>query len=162
MVALTDLPHRFTEEAPAHARQRQLVESLCRPGVLDSGAEPATLMETHISYVLLAGAYAYKIKKAVILQFLNFSTVAARRHDCHEELRLNRPLAPSIYLDVVEITGTVESPAIGGDGSVLEYALKMRRFRQDGLREAYEVGAQRYDGDIARDRGRRWSDSHQA
>ena len=90
-------------------------------------------METHISYVLLTGTYAYKIKKAVDLQFLDFSTLAARRHDCHEELRLNRPLAPSVYLDVVAITGTVEAPAIGGDGPVLEYALKMRQFRQDGL-----------------------------
>ena len=90
-------------------------------------------METHISYVLLTGAYAYKIKKAVNLQFLDFSTLAARRHDCHEELRLNRPLAPSVYLDVVAITGTVDAPAIGGDGPVLEYALKMRQFRQDGL-----------------------------
>ena len=133
MVALTDGPHRVTTEAPAQPDQRQLVQSLCRPGVLDSGTQPVDVMETHISYVLLAGAYAYKIKKAVNLQFLDFSTLAARRHDCHEELRLNRPLAPSVYLDVVAITGTVEAPAIGGDGPVLEYALKMRQFRQDGL-----------------------------
>ena len=79
------------------------------------------------------GNYAYKIKKAVDLQFLDFSTLAARRHDCDEELRLNRPLAPSVYLDVVAITGTVDAPVIGGDGPVLEYALKMRQFRQDGL-----------------------------
>jgi aminoglycoside phosphotransferase family enzyme/predicted kinase len=133
MVALTHLPHRFTGQAPAQPDQRQLVESLCQPGVLDSGTEPVTLMETHISYVLLTGEFAYKIKKAVNLQFLDFSTLAARRHDCHEELRLNRTLAPSVYLDVVAITGTVDAPVIGDDGPVLEYALKMRQFRQDGL-----------------------------
>jgi aminoglycoside phosphotransferase family enzyme/predicted kinase len=133
MPALTEIVHRPAGEAPAQPDQRQLVESLSQPGVLDEGPEPVTLMETHISYVLLTGAHAYKIKKAVNLQFLNFSTLAARRHDCHEELRLNRPLAPSVYLDVVAITGTVEAPVVGGDGPVLEYALKMRRFRQDGL-----------------------------
>jgi len=133
MVALTDAPHRVTKEAPAQPDQRQLVQSLCRPGILDSGTQPVDVMETHISYVLLAGAYAYKIKKAVNLQFLDFSTLSARRRDCLEELRLNRPLAPSVYLDVVAITGTMEAPAIGGDGPVLEYALKMRQFRQDGL-----------------------------
>src|SRR6188508_2055343 len=127
MVALTHMPRRLTRDAPAQPDQRQLIESLCQPGILDSGGEPVTLMETHISYVLLTGAYAYKIKKAVNLQFLDFSTLAARRHDCHEELRLNRPLAPSVYLDVVAITGTVDTPVIGGDGPVLEYALKMRQ-----------------------------------
>jgi aminoglycoside phosphotransferase family enzyme/predicted kinase len=133
MAAVTDVPDRVTGEAPAQPDQRQLVDSLCRPGVLDSGTEPVAVMETHISYVLLTGTYAYKIKKAVNLQFLDFSTLAARRHDCHEELRLNRPLAPTVYLDVVAITGTVEAPTIGGEGAVLEYALRMRQFRQDGL-----------------------------
>jgi aminoglycoside phosphotransferase family enzyme/predicted kinase len=133
MIALKDWPHRLTGDAPPQPDQRQLVESLRKPGLLDSGTEPATVMETHISYVLLTGQYAYKIKKAVALQFLDFSTLDARRRSCDEELRLNRPLAPSVYLDVVTITGTVDAPVIGGDGPVLEYALRMRQFRQDGL-----------------------------
>src|SRR4029077_427684 len=100
---------------------------------LGTEAKRIDLLETHISYVLLTGTYAFKIKKAVDLQFLDFSTLAARRHYCEEELRLNRPLAPSVYLDVVAITGTVETPVIGGNGPVLEYALRMRQFSQDAL-----------------------------
>lgn len=86
------------------------------------------LIETHISWVLLAGEYAYKIKKPVDLGFLDFSTLALRREACNEEIRLNRRLAPDYYLGVVEITGTPERPHFGGAGVCFEYAVKMRRF----------------------------------
>ena len=75
---------------------------------------PATtieLIETHISWVLLAGEFAYKIKKPVALGFLNFSTLEARRHFCDEELRLNRAIAPQLYLEVLPITGTPAAPS---------------------------------------------------
>ncbi len=135
MVALKDVPCRFAGEAPAQLDQAKLIESLRHSAIFvpRGGAEPVSVIETHISYVLLTGPYAYKIKKAVDLQFLNFSTLAARRHYCEEELRLNRPLAPSVYLTVVAITGTVDAPVIGGDGPVLEYAVKMRQFGPDAL-----------------------------
>jgi aminoglycoside phosphotransferase family enzyme/predicted kinase len=113
--------------------QAPLVQSLRNPAVFGPEAERVTLIETHISYVLLTGPYAYKIKKAVDLQFLDFTTLDARRYYCHEELRLNRLMAPSIYLDVVPITGTVEAPVIGGDGPAMEYAVKMRQFGQEAL-----------------------------
>lgn len=87
------------------------------------------LIETHISSVILAGAYAYKIKKPLDLGFLDFSTLERRRFCCEEEIRLNSRLAEDIYLQVVEITGTAEQPAIGGKGEVIEYAVKMRRFQ---------------------------------
>lgn len=92
------------------------------------GAGSVELHETHISWVLLAGDFAYKIKKPVKLPFLDFSTLAARRHFCDEELRLNRRLAPSLYLEVIEIHDTPGGPAFGGEGPVVEAALKMRRF----------------------------------
>ena len=135
MVALKDVPDRLTGEGPAQRDQAKLVESLQNSAVFGprGGAEPVSVIETHISYVLLTGPYAYKIKKAVDLQFLNFSTLAARRHYCDEELRLNRSLAPSVYLDVVAITGTVDAPVIGGEGPVLEYAVKMRQFGPGAL-----------------------------
>jgi aminoglycoside phosphotransferase family enzyme/predicted kinase len=91
------------------------------------------VIETHISYVLLTGRYAYKIKKAVNLGFLDFTTLAARHFYCHRELQLNRRLAPALYLEVVAITGTPGAPRIGGDGPVLEYAVKMLEFPQDAL-----------------------------
>ena len=113
--------------------QATLVQSLRNPAVFGLEAGQVTLIETHISYVLLTGAYAYKIKKAVDLEFLDFTTLDARRHYCEEELRLNRQTAPSVYLDVVPITGTAEAPVIGGDGPALEYAVRMRQFCQDAL-----------------------------
>ncbi len=91
------------------------------------------LIETHISSVLLAGGFAYKIKKPVDLGFLDFSTLERRRHFCQEEVRLNRRLEPEIYLEVVPVTGTLDAPRIGGDVPVLDYAVRMRRFDQDGV-----------------------------
>jgi aminoglycoside phosphotransferase family enzyme/predicted kinase len=90
-------------------------------------------IDTHISWVLLAGDYAYKIKKPVAPGFLDFSTLAARHHFCLEELRLNRATAPQLYLEVLPLTGTPAAPRIGGDGAPFEYVLKMRRFAQDDL-----------------------------
>jgi aminoglycoside phosphotransferase family enzyme/predicted kinase len=91
------------------------------------------LVETHISWVLLTGDYAYKVKKPVDLGFANFSTLALRRRYCEEELRLNRRLAPEIYLEVVALRETGEGPRIAGKGKILDYAVKMRQFPQSTL-----------------------------
>lgn len=92
-------------------------------------------VETHISDVFLTGSYAYKLKKPLSLGFLDFSTLERRRHCCEEELRLNRRLAPDLYLAVVPIVAGASGPRIGGDGPVLDYAVQMRQFDQDGLLE---------------------------
>jgi len=91
------------------------------------------LLETHISWVLLAGDYAWKIKKPVNFGFLDFSTLEQRRFYCEEELRLNGRLAPRMYLEVVPVCGTDDAPELGGEGEPLDYAVKMRRFDQSGL-----------------------------
>ncbi len=91
------------------------------------------MVETHISYVLLAGDFAYKFKKAVNLGFLDFTTLELRQRYCEQELRLNRRLAPDLYLDVIAVTGSIAQPVIAGAGPVLEYAVKMRRFPSGGL-----------------------------
>ncbi len=113
--------------------QVQLVATLREPARHGRTCCDVGLIETHISYVLLTGEYAYKIKKAVALGFLDFTTRDARLRYCLEELRLNRRLAPALYLDVVAITGTIDDPVIGGSGAPIEYAVKMREFPQDGL-----------------------------
>lgn len=95
--------------------------------------QPVDRLETHISWVLLAGDYAYKIKKAVDLGFLDFSTLEKRRFYCAEELRLNRRLAPDLYLEVVPIAGSADHPVLDGPGPAVEYAVKMRRFPQSCL-----------------------------
>ena len=117
-----------TQALPTDA---SLVEALLRADAFPHPADDIELMETHISWVVLAGNYAYKIKKPVVLDFLDFGTLAKRRHFCEEELRLNRPWAPELYLDVVAITGPAAEPVIGGDGEALEYAVRMLRFDQD-------------------------------
>jgi aminoglycoside phosphotransferase family enzyme len=76
----------------------------------------AEVIETHISWLLLTGAFAWKLKKPITLPFLDYGTAARRRHFCHEELRLNRRFAPDLYLGV---------EAVGDSG---ECAVKMRRF----------------------------------
>jgi hypothetical protein len=95
--------------------------------------QPVDRLETHISWVLLAGDYAYKIKKAVDLGFLDFSTLEKRRFYCAEELRLNRRLAPDLYLEVVPIAGSNAHPVLNGPGTAIEYAVMMRRFPQSCL-----------------------------
>ena len=120
--------------APSEAVKAQaaLVDVLRNPALYE-GVKQVTVLETHISYVLLTGRYAYKIKKAVDLGFLDYRTLDARRFYCEEELRLNRRLAPDVYLDVLAVTGSGRSPAFGGDGQAIEYAVKMREFEQDAL-----------------------------
>jgi len=95
--------------------------------------QPVQLVETHISWVLLTDTLAYKVKKPVQLGFVDFSTIALRKHFCEEELRLNRRLAPSLYLRVVPICGSAEAPCIDGAGDAIDYALCMRRFAPGAL-----------------------------
>ena len=98
-----------------------------------SQSRPVRLVETHISWVLLADTTAYKIKKPVRLPFLDFTTLAARRRYCDEELRLNRRLAPSLYLDAVDVCEGPEGPRFGGVGRVRDVAVRMRRFPDGAL-----------------------------
>jgi aminoglycoside phosphotransferase family enzyme/predicted kinase len=108
-----------------------LVESLLEPACYPHPVDRVEVLETHISYVLLAGEFAYKIKKPVRLAFLDFSSLQARRFYCEEEVRLNRRTAPDLYLGVVAIGG--EPPAFGPCETPVEYAVKMKRFSQEGL-----------------------------
>ena len=80
--------------------------------------------------MLLAGAFAYKIKKAVDLGFVDYLSLERRRFFCAEELRLNARLAPALYLDVCAISGCAAEPCFGEAGAAIEYAVKMSRFDQ--------------------------------
>ncbi len=113
--------------------QERLVCALRDAAASDAGGGSVAVIETHISHVLLTGQFAYKIKKPVGLGFVDFRTLESRRFYCEEELRLNRRLAPELYLDVVAITGSVAAPTLCGSGPAIEYAVKMREFPQDAL-----------------------------
>jgi aminoglycoside phosphotransferase family enzyme/predicted kinase len=106
------------------------ITALLAPDQFDHPVAAIELIETHISWVILTGDFVYKIKKPVDFGFLNFTTLAQRQFYCEEELRLNRRLAPDIYLDVMPVRGTLASPHFGGTGEVVDYAVKMRQFPQ--------------------------------
>jgi len=110
-----------------------LIDALRDPRCYPHPVQHLQLIETHISWVVLTGSYAYKLKKPVNLGFLDFRTLAARRFYCEEELRLNRRLEAGLYLDVVTVNQGLKGPEIGGPGPVVEYAVKMRQFGQEGL-----------------------------
>lgn len=95
--------------------------------------EPIELIQTHVSYVLLTGEFAYKVKKPVNFGFLDFSTLDKRHHFCEEELRLNQRGAAALYLAVLPITQTGDQFHLEGTGEVVEYAVKMRQFPQETL-----------------------------
>ncbi|MEX2224288.1 MAG: AAA family ATPase [Candidatus Rokuibacteriota bacterium] len=109
------------------SRLPRLVERLLDPARYPHPADRVELVETHISWVLLAGDRVYKIKKPVNLGFLDFTTLARRRRFCHDEVRLNRRLAADIYLGVVEIKGSARAPRFEGPGRAIEVAVVMRR-----------------------------------
>ena len=114
-----------------------LIQAMLKPSFYPHAAPgPIHLVQTHISYVVLTGEYAYKMKKPVDLGFLDFSTLDKRRHYCHEELRLNKLSAPALYLEVlpiVEMDGGYRFAAPGEDEDAVEYALKMRQFDEGQL-----------------------------
>ncbi len=114
----------------ASEQNTPLINALLNPAFYDHPVSSCQLIETHISWVILTGDFAYKVKKPVDFGFLDFSSLQKRKYYCEEELRLNRRLAPNIYLDVVAIVGTPEAPSLTGPGNVIEYAVKMAQFSQ--------------------------------
>ncbi|SFN24282.1 hypothetical protein SAMN05216386_0079 [Nitrosospira briensis] len=116
-----------TDELKEGDVQSRLIGALMDRRRYPHAVKTVRVVETHISWVLLAGRYAYKIKKSVDLGFLNFTGLASRRHYCDEEIRLNRRLAPQIYLGVIPIGGTPEMPEFNATPAI-EYAVRMRRF----------------------------------
>jgi hypothetical protein len=95
--------------------------------------ERVDLVQTHISYVFLAGDFVYKVKKPVDLGFLDFTTLDKRRHFCQEEMRLNRRLCPGIYLDVVPVAYVEGKVAVDATGTVVDYAVKMKRLPEERM-----------------------------
>lgn len=110
----------------------RLIGALSRTEAYAHPVGAVEVHQTHISVVFLAGQFAYKIKKSVNLGFVDFSTLEKRKHFCDEEVRLNRRLAPRVYLGVVPVTTTPLTPSpsppagrgedlrFGGDGPIVE------------------------------------------
>ncbi|TVQ89278.1 MAG: hypothetical protein EA400_07775 [Chromatiaceae bacterium] len=160
----------------AHAAHAVLIEALCDPAAYPHPVARVQVIETHISSILLAGPWVYKLKRPVSLGFVDLSTRAARQRDCLEELRLNRRLAPGLYRDLVPIRragrrawiGTPLPSAAGGSVDALagplagefEWAVRMRRFPQAALLSARPLD-QPEDGSLIEDIAARIADLHQ-
>ncbi|WP_299183565.1 bifunctional aminoglycoside phosphotransferase/ATP-binding protein [uncultured Neptuniibacter sp.] len=110
-----------------------LIDSLNNAAIYPHPVEQIEVIETHISWLILTGNYAYKIKKPVDFGFLDFTTLAKRQHFCEEELRLNQRLAPDIYQKVIAIGGTPDTPTLNPhEGEeIIEYAVQMRQFNPE-------------------------------
>ncbi len=112
----------------------QMIAGLCRPEAYSHGPECVDLVQTHISWVFLAGDLVFKVKKPVDYGFLDFTSLEKRRHFCGEEVRLNRRLCPDLYLGVEPLTLDGEGRVrMGGPGEPLDYAVKMKRMPSDGM-----------------------------
>jgi aminoglycoside phosphotransferase family enzyme len=107
---------------------RAKVACLSRPESYPDKPAAVEVVQTHMSVVFLTGQHAWKLKKPVRHEFLDFSTLEARRADCEEELRLNRRLARDVYLEIVPLVVTPKGAlCLGGDGVPVEWLVKMRR-----------------------------------
>src|ERR1039457_1626324 len=112
---------------------RTTLKSLLKPDAYPEAVTGVELVQTHVSYIFLTDRYAYKIKKPVDFGFLNFSTIDRRRFYCNEEVRLNRRLCPDIYEGVVELRETPAGAAFYGTGTIIDYAVKMKRLPADRM-----------------------------
>jgi aminoglycoside phosphotransferase family enzyme/predicted kinase len=108
-----------------------LIDGLSRPDAYPHPADRVEVRQTHISAVFLAGDFVYKLKKPVDLGFVDFRDPSRRRHFCDEEVRLNRRLAPDVYLGVVPVTDGPAGLRVGGDGEPVEWAVRMIRLPDD-------------------------------
>jgi len=109
------------------------IEAMLSPEAYPHPAGKVKLIQTHISYVFLAGDFVYKVKKPVDLGFLDFTTLEKRRHFCQQEVRLNRRLCHRMYLDVVPVSFVAGVVQVDAAGAVVDYAVKMRRLPDERM-----------------------------
>lgn len=113
------------------------IEDLLNPDALPDPTEGVSLVQTHISLVLVADKYVYKIKKPVDFGFLDFTTLERRKHFCHQEVKLNQRLAKEIYIGVLPMTFDGRRHRLGGkEKKIVDYAVKMKRIPEDLLMKA--------------------------
>jgi uncharacterized protein len=105
-----------------------LLEDLARPEAYPPPVPTSVrLVTTHISWVFITDHDVWKLKRPVDYGFVDYTTLERRRHFCHEEVRLNRRLAPDVYLGVVPVRLSGGRHALTGDGTIVDYAVRMRR-----------------------------------
>jgi len=109
------------------AEQPALVKALLKPETYSNHPQKVELVQTQMSFLFLTGDYAYKVKKPVDLGYLDYTTLEKRRFFCRQEMELNRRLCPDAYLEVVPVVSRQGQIHLGGEGEVIEYAVKMKQ-----------------------------------
>ena len=109
------------------------IQVLLDPGAYPHPVDRVDLVQTHISFVLLAGEFVYKFKKPVDFGFLDFTTLDKRKYCCERELVLNRRLSPDIYLGLVRVGRKNGRFVLDGGGEVIEYGVKMARMDEERM-----------------------------
>ncbi|RPH25250.1 MAG: hypothetical protein EHM93_20130 [Bacteroidales bacterium] len=117
----------MTSEYPAY------VQAMLKPSAYPEPVARIDLMQTQMSFIFLTDGFVYKTKKPVNLGYLDYTTLEMRKHFCIQELELNRRLCPGAYLDVLPITESAGSFRVGGEGKIIEYAVKMKQLPQDRM-----------------------------
>ncbi|HEX5166955.1 MAG TPA: AAA family ATPase [Thermomicrobiales bacterium] len=120
-------------ESPGEAQLPDHIAGLLKPDAYPHPVEHVELIQTHISYVLMAGDMVYKLKKPLDLGFLNFTTLRRRHYYCRQEVELNRRLCGDTYLGVVPVTRQGRRYRLDGRGEVIDYAVQMRRLPSDRM-----------------------------
>ena len=148
----------------AHTNLPSLIEAMTHAAFYPDPTSTVELKQTHISYVFLAGDYAYKVKKPAQFAFLNCASLAERYRLCVEEVRLNRRLSPEVYLGVFPILQEGGRFALGDEARAFdmrarEYAVKMRRLPEDRMLDRL-VGAKSVGTDAIRMLARRLAAFH--
>ena len=110
-----------------------LQKVLLEPAIYPDQPKEVGFSETHISLLFFTGTYVYKVKKPVNFGFLDFTSLEKRRYFCEQEVRLNRRLAPELYIGVVPITQEQGRVVLQGKGPVIDYAVKMRQIAEERL-----------------------------
>jgi aminoglycoside phosphotransferase family enzyme/predicted kinase len=119
----------------------RLIAALSQPRAYPEAVDAVEVRQTHISVALLAGRWVYKIKKPLRLAFLDYSSLEQRRRYCEEEVRINRRLAPEVYVGVVGVAESGGVVRVEGPGAVVEWAVKMVRLPAEAtLRACLERG----------------------
>ena len=111
----------------------RIIQSLINSGEISSGKGPVELLQTQMSWVILTGNYAYKLKKPVNLGYLDYTSLKKRHHFCDKEVELNRRLCPQGYLGVVPVKGSQGNYKLGGTGRTVDYAVKMLRLPRERM-----------------------------
>ena len=113
--------------------QREVAEFLADPATYGAGVRGVRRIDTHGAMVFLAGERAYKLKRAVKFDYMDFSTLDRRKAMCEAEVSLNRRTAPNIYLRALPVTRGPKGLVLGGDGPAIEWLVEMVRFDEDTL-----------------------------